>query len=53
MTEIELYVPYARGDLVAALHRRGEVIAESHDDGGTRLRVRLPRDAAAEFSDLA
>ncbi len=33
---IELRVPYDRGDVIAALHRDGEVLVEVHDDGGTR-----------------
>jgi len=51
-TEVDLYVPYSRGDVVAALHRRGEVLTEEHDDAGTRLRVRLTHDAAAEMADF-
>lgn len=40
-TVVELLVPYDRGDVVAALHRVGEVLLEGHEDGGTRLTVRL------------
>src|SRR5207249_1691643 len=38
---VELLVPYDRGDVVAALHRDGEVLLEAHGEGGTRLRARL------------
>ncbi|MGH9071574.1 MAG: GTPase HflX [Acidimicrobiales bacterium] len=38
---IELFVPYDRGDIVAAVHREGEVLVESHEVSGTRLRARL------------
>jgi GTP-binding protein HflX len=41
---VELVVPYDRGDIVAAIHRSGEVLVESHEETATRLRVRL--DAA-------
>jgi GTP-binding protein HflX len=51
-TEVNLFVPYARGDVMAALHRRGEVLSESHTDDGTDVRVRLPHDAVGEFADL-
>jgi GTP-binding protein HflX len=44
---VELLVPYERGDLVAAVHREGEVISEAHEDGGTRLRARLDAAGAA------
>ena len=40
---VELVVPYDRGDVVAALHRDGDVLVEVHAEGGTRLRARLPR----------
>ena len=36
---IELMVPYDRGDVLAALHRDGEVLVEVHGEGGTRLRA--------------
>ena len=39
---VELLVPYERGDVVAALHREGEVLVEVHAEGGSRLRARLP-----------
>jgi GTPase len=38
---VELLVPYERGDVVAAVHREGEVLSESHEPDGTRLRARL------------
>jgi GTPase len=39
----ELVVPYDRGDVVAALHRDGEVLVEVHGELGTRVRARLPK----------
>jgi GTP-binding protein HflX len=41
---VELYVPYARGDVLAGLHRSGDVLRETPDDGGVSVSVRL--DAA-------
>jgi GTPase len=49
---IELLVPYDRGDVVAALHREGEVLMESHEDGGTRLRARLDDAGASRFREF-
>jgi len=40
---VELSVPYERGDVLAALHREGEVLVEVHDERATRVRARLPR----------
>ncbi len=48
---VELVVPFHRGDVVAALHREGEVLVEQHEEGGTRLRARLG-DGAARFQEF-
>ncbi len=49
---VELAVPYGRGDVVAALHRHGEVVSEEHEAELTRLRVRLDPAAVARFADF-
>ncbi|MDQ6910297.1 MAG: GTPase HflX, partial [Actinomycetota bacterium] len=38
---VDLLVPYDRGDVIAAVHRQGEVVSETHEDEATRLRARL------------
>ncbi len=38
---VELVVPYERGDVLAALHRDGEVLIEVHAEIGTRVRARI------------
>jgi len=48
---VELTVPYERGDVIAALHREGEVLVEVHDESGSRMRVRLPRQGLERFSE--
>jgi len=50
---VELLVPYDRGDIVAAVHREGEVLMESHEEDHTRLRVRVDPAGAARFSEFA
>jgi GTP-binding protein HflX len=40
-TITELLIPFDRGDLLAALHREGEVLLESPADGGMLVRARL------------
>jgi GTP-binding protein HflX len=50
---VELVVPYERGDIVAALHREGEVLSEAHEDGATRLRARLDPAAAGKYAEFA
>ena len=49
---VELIVPYERGDVLAALHRQGEVLVEVHDDHGTRVRARLPAEDSARFHEF-
>ncbi len=49
----EFVVPYERGDVLAALHRAGEVLVEVHGDDATRVRARLPEAAAGRFSEYA
>ena len=47
---VELLVPYDRGDVLAGLHRDAEVLVAVHTDTGTRVQVRLPRDAHARYT---
>ncbi|HEY7438672.1 MAG TPA: GTPase HflX [Acidimicrobiia bacterium] len=49
---VELEVPYTRGDVLAALHREGEVLIEVHGEGGTRVRARIPNAIVSRYQDL-
>ena len=49
---IELLVPFERGDVVAAAHREGEVLLESHEEAGTRLRVRVDEAGESRFREF-
>ena len=49
---VELVVPYDRGDVVAAVHREGEVLVETHDADATRIRARLDAAAAGRFAEF-
>jgi GTP-binding protein HflX len=40
-TVVELLIPYDRGDVLASVHREGEVISSKHVDGGIAVRARL------------
>ena len=48
---VELVVPYDRGDVIAAVHREGEVLVESAGEGAMRLRVRFDDAARSRFED--
>jgi GTP-binding protein HflX len=47
---VELSIPYSRGDLLAALHREGEVLSTSEDGESMIVKARLPSAARAHFS---
>jgi GTP-binding protein HflX len=51
--DVEVLVPYDRGDLVARVHRDGEVLAEEHEAGGTRLTARVDGALAAALERFA
>ena len=53
MAEItELLVPYERGDVLASVHREGEVLSEVHGDDGIRLRARLERASQGKLAEF-
>jgi GTPase len=47
--ELSVLVPYDRGDLIARVHERGEVLGTEHTGEGTELRVRVDQNLAAEL----
>jgi GTP-binding protein HflX len=49
---VELAVPYERGDVVAALHRDGDVLVEVHGDRETRVRARIPASDVNRFREF-
>jgi GTP-binding protein HflX len=51
--QVEFVVPYDRGDVMAAIHRFGEVVTEEHLDTGTRVVARLPHEQAARLTEFA
>ncbi|MEU5550959.1 MULTISPECIES: GTPase HflX [unclassified Micromonospora] len=48
--ELRVVLPYERGDLVARLHRQGEVLSTAHLPEGTMLHVRVNEALAAELT---
>jgi GTP-binding protein HflX len=51
--EMRVLVPYEHGELVAAVHDRGEVLSSDHRDTGTELWVRVPEFLAATLRPYA
>ena len=52
-TEVyELFVPWARGDLLAATHREGQVLEETSEEKGMRVTARLEAASAQRLADV-
>ena len=47
---VELSIPYSRGDILAALHREGEVLSMAEDGESMTVQARLPKRRAAQFA---
>jgi GTPase len=48
---IELLIPYDRGDVLAAVHREGEVVSTMPDESGVRVRARLSDPSVGRLSE--
>jgi len=51
-TIVELLVPYERGDVLAAIHREGEVVSTFNDEDGVRVRARLGDASAGRLGEF-
>ncbi len=49
---VELVIPWARGDVLAAVHREGEIVGEEAGDAATRLHVVLDEAGKARFAEF-
>jgi len=48
----ELLIPYDRGDVLAAVHREGELLSSSHEAAGVRVRARLSGPSVGRLADF-
>jgi GTPase len=51
--DIDVLVPYSRGDLVSRLHDEGEILSSEHTTEGTRVKARVHPDLAGELTAYA
>ena len=51
--EVEVVIPYDRGDLVALLHERNRVLETQYVEEGTRIRARVSAEMAAGLAEFA
>jgi GTP-binding protein HflX len=49
MVRVDSVIPYDRGDVIAAIHRVGEVVSEQAEEDGIRLSARLPMADARQL----
>ena len=49
---VQMYIPYHRGDVLAALHRCGEVLTETAEPEGVRVSVRLEDSELGRFEEF-
>ena len=49
---VELEIPYDRGDLIAAIHRAGEVLSSTAGDSSIRVRARLEASEVGRFDEF-
>jgi len=49
---VELEVPWARGDVLAAVHREGEIVGEVAGEGSTRIQVVLDEVGRSRFREF-
>ncbi|MFC8503979.1 GTPase HflX [Pedococcus sp. NPDC057267] len=51
--DVDVLLPYDRGDLVSRLHQEADVIASEHTSDGTRVKARVNADLASELAAYA
>ncbi len=52
-TDVEVLLPYGRGDLLSRVHADGEVLHEEHGEVGTLVRARVMPALAGELAGFA
>ena len=50
--EVELLIPYSRGELVSSLHVRGRVLSTEHTEHGTTVRALVHPEFAAQLAEF-
>jgi GTP-binding protein HflX len=51
--EIDLLVPYDRGDIVSTLHETGRVLSVEYNEEGTRIRALASPEQAAQLAEFS
>jgi len=51
LIEIDVTIPYGRGDLISAIHQRGEIISEEYVPEGTAIHARVDAALAQQVNE--
>jgi GTP-binding protein HflX len=52
-SQIDVLIPYTRGDLVNRIHQTGEILSQEHTEAGTLIQARVHPVLAAELASFA
>ena len=50
--EVSLLVPFDRGDIIAMLHDRFDVVREAYEEAGTRIDAKVNEAALAQLAEF-
>jgi GTP-binding protein HflX len=53
LVDVDVVVPYERGDLLARVYREGDVVSVDHEERGSHLKARVAEDLARELDSVA
>ena len=53
LVDVDVVVPYERGDLLARVYREGDVVSVDHEEHGSHLKARVAEDLARELDSVA
>ena len=51
--QVDVVIPYGRGDLISRVHEKGEIETEQHTEHGTAIRAKVDAALAAELQGAA
>jgi GTP-binding protein HflX len=50
--EVDVVIPYSRGDLISAIHEHGEILSEEYVEEGTAIHAQVDAALARQISDM-
>jgi GTP-binding protein HflX len=53
LVDVDVVVPYERGDLLARVYREGDVVSVDHEEHGSHLKARVAEELARELDSVA